>query len=328
MKAVLVKESTNSLYIGEVEEPAFGANDILVNIKATAVNRADLVQKIGKYPPPAGESNVLGLEMAGVIEKIGDSVTGWAIGDVVCALLAGGGYAEKARVPSGVAMPVPRGFSFEEAAAIPEVFLTAYLNIFMLGGFQTKQTVLIHAAAGGVGPAAIQLVKQSGGIVIATVRSEEKVAACREIGADLVINTQTEDFSSVTNEFTQGKGVSVILDSVGASYYEGNQACLALDGRLIIIGLMGGYIVPTLDLRKLMLKRWQIIGSTLRSLSVERKTEVVSNFSKCFLPMFSDGRLKPILDSVWDVGMFNQAHERMEKNLNVGKIIVRTNFGE
>ena len=326
MKVVVVEKDTPHLAIGEGEDPIITEEDILVSVKATALNRADLLQKIGKYPPPPGESTILGLEMAGVVEAVGSAVKQWAIGDRVCALLPGGGYAAKAKVPGGLAIRIPDRFSFEEAAAIPEVFLTAYLNIFLLGELQPDQIVLVHAAGGGVGPAAIQLVKQFGAKVIATVRSDEKAAACLRFGADLAVNTTSHDFAAQVNEFTCGKGVNVILDPVGSAYFAQNLQCLATEGKLIIIGLMGGYTIPDLDLRKLMLRRWQLLGSTLRALSVARKIAIVQAFTQQFMPMFGDGRIKPIIDSVYDVADINDAHVRMEQNLNIGKIIVRLNF--
>ena len=326
MKAVLVEKETHRLYIGDWEDPLMGEGDILVGVRATALNRADLLQKNGKYPPPSGESTVLGLEMAGVVEAVGSAVQRWRVGDRVCALLPGGGYAAKVKVPEGLAIRIPERLSFEEAAAIPEVFLTAYLNIFMLGGLQPGQIVLVHAAGGGVGPAAIQLVKQFGARVIATVRSDEKAAACLGLGADLAVNAKADDFAVQINSFTRGQGVDVILDPVGAAYFEQNLQCLAMDGKLILIGLMGGYTVPALDLRKLMLKRWQLMGSTLRALSVARKTEIVEAFTRQFLPMLNDGRLQPTIDSVYEVSAINDAHARMEQNLNIGKIVVRLNF--
>ena len=326
MKAVLVEEDSKLLTIGDWEDPAVGVGDILVSAKATALNRADLLQKIGKYPPPPGESPVLGLEMAGVVEEVGSAVQQWKHGDRVCALLPGGGYAAKVKVPAGLAIRIPDGFSFEEAAAIPEVFLTAYLNIFMIGGLQAGQTVLVHAAGGGVGSAAIQLVKQFGAKVIATFREDNKAAACKKLGAALTINARTDDFAAKVNHFTGDKGVNVILDPVGSSYFEQNLQCLATEGKLILIGLLGGHAVPRLDLREVLLRRWQLVGSTLRALSVARKTIIVQEFVRQFMPMFIDGRLKPTIDSVYDVSDINEAHARMEQNLNVGKIIVRLNF--
>jgi len=326
MKAVLVEQSSHRLVTGDWKDPVPGDHDILIDGRATALNRADLLQKVGKYPPPPGESTILGLEMAGVVEAVGAAVTHWKVGDRVCALLPGGGYAEKAKVPAGQVMAIPEGLSFEHAAALPEVFLTAFLNIFLLGALQPGQTVLIHAAGGGVGPAAIQLVKQFGARVIATVRSEEKVAACLDFGADLAVNSRKEDFAVKANGFTGERGVNIIVDPVGAAYFEQNLQCLATDGRLLHIGLMGGGSIPNLDLRRLLSKRWQLIGSTLRALSVARKAEIISAFSSQFLPMFSDGRLQTIVDSVYNVNEINEAHSRMEQNRNIGKIVVRLNF--
>ncbi len=326
MKAVLIEKDSSELVIGNWEDPAIGEEDILVSAKATAINRADLLQKIGKYPPPPGESPILGLEMAGVVEAVGSAVTQWKEGDRVCALLPGGGYAEKVKVPEELALAIPSGFSFEEAAGIPEVFLTAYLNIFLLGGLQQGQSVLIHAAGGGVGPAAIQLVKQSGGKAVATVRSDEKVTACLEFGADMAINTTVDDFAAKVNEFTGDKGVNVILDPVGATYFQQNLQCLATDGRLLHIGLMGGPTIENLDLRQVLSRRWQLIGSTLRALPVTRKAEIIKAFTGQFLPMFNDGRLSPTIDSIYDVRDINEAHTRMAQDLNIGKIVVRLNF--
>ncbi len=326
MKAVLVEQGSHRLVLEDWQDPVPGDHDILISGRATALNRADLLQKIGKYPPPPGESTILGLEMAGLVESVGSAVTRWKVGDRVCALLPGGGYAEKAKVPAGQVMAIPEGLSFEHAAALPEVFLTAFLNIFMLGALRPGETVLLHAAGGGVGPAAIQLVKQFAAKVIATVRSREKVAACLDFGADLAVNSREEDFAAKANGFTGDRGVDIIVDPVGAAYFEQNLQCLATDGRLLHIGLMGGSSIPNLDLRRLLSKRWQLIGSTLRALSVARKTEIISAFSSQFLPMFGDGRLQAIIDSVYDVAEINEAHARMEQNRNIGKIVVRLNF--
>ncbi len=273
MKAVLVEKDSHRLVLGDWEDPEIGQGDILVSAEATAINRADLLQKIGKYPPPPGESPILGLEMAGVVEAVGSAVTRWKVGDRICALLPGGGYAAKVKVPESLAIAIPTGLSFEEAAGIPEVFLTAYLNIFLLGGLQPDQSVLVHAAGGGVGPAAIQLVKQFGAKAVATVRSDEKTTACLGFGADIAINTTVDDFAVKVNDFTGDKGVNVILDPVGAAYFEQNLRCLATDGRLLHIGLMGGSTISNLDLRKVLSRRWQLIGSTLRALPIARKAQ-------------------------------------------------------
>jgi tumor protein p53-inducible protein 3 len=323
MKAVLVEENTHRLYIGETEDPVMGENDLLVQIKATALNRADLLQKRGLYPPPKGASPIIGLEMAGVVEKVGKNVTGWKPGDRVCALLPGGGYAEKAVIPAGMAIRVPDSFSFEQAAAIPEVFLTAYLNLFWLGGLKAGQTVLIHAGASGVGTAAIQLIREAGANAIVTAGSEEKRQTCLSLGASLAIDYKAGPFAPIVKETTGGQGVHIILDFIGAAYWEQNLSSLAMDGKLIIIGTMGGSKVPELNLGQLLFRRLQVIGTALRSRSVEDKIALTKEFVEFAMLRFEDGRLKPVIDSVWDWEQVNEAHTRMENNQNTGKIILR-----
>ncbi|WP_026074144.1 NAD(P)H-quinone oxidoreductase [Brevibacillus massiliensis] len=323
MKAVLVDQESKRLYIGEWEEPAISADDLLVKVEATALNRADLAQRRGSYPPPPGASPILGLEMAGVVEQVGANVSGWQPGDRVFALLPGGGYAERVSVPAAMAMRIPEGMSFEQAAAIPEVFLTAYLNLFLLGGLKSGETVLIHAGASGVGTAAIQLAREAGATSIVTAGSEEKRAACLQLGASLAIDYKRGPFAPLVREATEGKGVNLILDLVGASHLEQNVESLALEGSLILIGLVGGSKVENFHLSTVLMRRLRIIGSTLRSLPLARKIELTEQFSAFALPRFTDGRLKPIIDSVWEMAEVNEAHQYMEKNQNIGKIILR-----
>lgn len=325
MKAVIVDDNTKFLSIGEVDDPGLGVNDLLVNVKATAINRADIAQKYGKYPVPAGASPILGLEMAGVIEKIGSNVNGWKVGDRVCALLTGGGYAEKVVIPAQMAIPIPESFSFEQAAAIPEVFLTAYHNLFLLGDLKPSGIVLIHAGASGVGTAAIQLVREAGGSSIITAGSDEKVDTCLELGANYGINYKKDTFSEKIEEITDGRGVNIILDFIGANYFLQNIDSLTVEGRLVLIGTMGGNKVPNVDLMKLMMKRIKIFGSTLRSQTLEQKTALTQKFVEFAMPRFLDGRLKPIIDSIWDINEVNKAHEKMERNENKGKIVLRMN---
>ncbi|WP_409344617.1 NAD(P)H-quinone oxidoreductase [Paenibacillus sp. MBLB4367] len=325
MKAVLVDKESRKLYIGEWEEPALADDELLVSVRATALNRADLLQKRGHYPPPPGASTIIGLEMAGVVEKAGGSVTGWKPGDRVCALLPGGGYAEKVAIPAGMALRIPDAMSFEEAAAVPEAFLTAYLNLFMLGGLQQGHTVLVHAGASGVGTAAIQLIREAGATAIATAGSEDKRAACLELGASLAIDYKAGPFAPLVREATGGSGVAIILDFVGASYWQQNIESLSIDGRLILIGMMGGAKLKDVDLGPLLMRRLQVIGTTLRSLPVERKIALTKEFEAFAMQRLGDGRLKPVIDSVWDVSAVNEAHERMESNANTGKIVLRMN---
>jgi tumor protein p53-inducible protein 3 len=322
MKAILVDE-TKSLYIGEADEPILSAEDLLVRVKATALNRADLLQKRGLYPPPKGASPILGLEMSGVIEKVGSQVTGWKTGDRVFALLPGGGYAERVCIPAGMAIRIPDHFSFEEAAAIPEVFLTAYLNLFILGGLQEHQTVLIHAGASGVGTAAIQLVKEAGAASIVTAGSDDKRKTCLQLGAKAAIDYKAGPFAPVVKELTGGYGVNIILDFIGAPYWEQNLDSLTMDGRLIMIGMMGGSKIKELDLGVFLSRRLQVIGTALRSKSPEDKIRLTEQFAAFAMPRFADGRLKPVVDSIWDWENVNQAHEYMEQNKNTGKIVLR-----
>ncbi|WP_027094219.1 NAD(P)H-quinone oxidoreductase [Cohnella thermotolerans] len=324
MRAVLLDEKTKMLRIGETEEPDRSAGDVLVRVKATALNRADLLQRRGLYPPPPGASPILGLEMAGVVEEGSGP---WKPGDRVMALLPGGGYAERVRIPAGMAMRIPDALSFEEAAAIPEVFLTAYLNLFRLGGLKSGQTALIHAGASGVGTAAIQLAREAGVRTIVTAGSQAKRDACLALGAGEAIDYKAGPFAPRVREATGGRGVDLILDFVGAPYWEQNLASLAIDGKLIIVGTMGGAKVPELDLGHLLARRLQIIGTALRTQPKERKEELTADFAAFALPRFASGKLKPIVDSVWDWNEVEAAHARMESNANIGKIVLRITDG-
>jgi tumor protein p53-inducible protein 3 len=323
MKAILVEKDSTRLYIGDVPDLRPGADELLVDVKATALNRADLLQKRGLYPPPPGASEIIGLEMAGVVKEVGSNVAGWKPGDRVCALLPGGGYAQQVTIPAGMAIPIPDNLSFEEAAAIPEVFLTAYLNLFVLGQLQPGQTVLIHAGASGVGTAAIQLVREAGATSIVTAGSAEKLDACLTLGANNAINYKEGPFATAVKELTGGKGVNIILDFIGASYFEQNIKSLAMDGKLIIIGTMGGAKAESFNLGLLLFRRLQVIGTALRSQPVEKKIELTQSFMDFALPRFKDERLVPVIDSIYEWDEVNEAHERMEKNLNTGKIILK-----
>ncbi|MCR2802764.1 NAD(P)H-quinone oxidoreductase [Paenibacillus soyae] len=319
MKAIQVHEETRRLYIDEVDGPSLTDGELLVRVRATALNRADLLQKRGLYPPPPGATDILGLEMAGVVEE---GAGEWKKGDLVMALLPGGGYAERVRIPANMAMSVPEGFTFAEAAAIPEVFLTAYLNLIRLGALTSGQTVLIHAGASGVGTAAIQLAKARGATVIVTAGSQAKREACLGLGADLALDYHEGPFLPAVREYTQGRGVNVVMDFAGASYWEQNVSALALDGKLILVGLLGGSKAKDIDLGVLLSRRLQVIGSSLRTLSAERKAELTAAFASDVLPLFRDGRMKPVIDSEWDWSRAQEAHEHMEQNRNIGKIIL------
>ncbi|ALC91584.1 NADPH:quinone oxidoreductase [Bacillus sp. FJAT-18017] len=323
MKAIFVDDDTKQLYIDNSEEPVAGEDELLIRVNAAALNRADLLQKIGKYPPPPGESEIIGLEVSGVVEEAGKNVKEFQAGDRVCALLAGGGYAEKVKVSAGLCIPIPEKLDFIEAAAIPEAFLTAYLNLFDMAKMKEGDIVLIHAAASGVGTAAIQLAIAAGATPIATAGSEEKLEFCRTLGARHLINYKEEDFSERVEEITSGRGVDIILDPVGASYFQKNLSSIALDGRWVVIGGMGGYDVENVPLRSLMRKRASLIGSTLRSRSVADKSRLTRQFKEFALSRFSDGSLLPVVDKVFNWREANEAHQYMEQNKNKGKIVLK-----
>jgi tumor protein p53-inducible protein 3 len=326
MKAILVDDKTKSLLIGEADDPVLTEDDLLVRVAATALNRADLLQRLGLYPPPPGASSIMGLEMAGVVEKVGAKAAGlWKPGDRVCALLPGGGYAQLVSIPAGMAMRVPEPFSLEEAAAIPEVFLTAFLNLFVLGGLKPHHTVLIHAGASGVGTAAIQMVREAGAKSIVTAGNEEKRSTCLRLGATAAIDYHAGPFASQVKELTGGRGADILLDFIGATYWEQNLESMATDGRLIVLGTMGGSRAADLDLGLLLRRRLQVIGSSLRSRSTEDKIELTRQFSEFAMPLLADGRLKPVIDSVWEWQQVNEAHAHMEQNRNTGKIVLRIN---
>ncbi|RMF60539.1 MAG: NAD(P)H-quinone oxidoreductase [Calditrichaeota bacterium] len=324
MKAVLVETpgGIDKLVIKEYPMPTPREDELLVKIKATALNRADILQRQGKYPPPPGASEVLGLEMAGIVEWVGSQCSGWKIGDRVCGLLPGGGYAEYCTIPAKMAIPIPSNLSFEEAAAIPEVFLTAFQTMHLLGDVKKGDFVLIHAGASGVGTAAIQLARFYDAIPIVTAGSARKLDFCLQLGAKVAINYKDGEFASHVLEATDRKGVQFILDCVGASFWEQNIACLAMDGKMVMIANMGGSVVENFSLRKILLKRLQIMGSTLRSRNLEYKIQLTQSFVKNILPAFEDGKLKPVIDEVFDWRDVGKAHQRMEENLNMGKIIL------
>ncbi|MEZ4634605.1 MAG: NAD(P)H-quinone oxidoreductase [Caldilineaceae bacterium] len=319
---ILHENNTPRLIWAEADDPTIQPDEVLVDVHATALNRADLSQAAGNYPPPPGASSILGLDMAGVIAEVGADVTGWRRGDRVCALLAGGGYAEKVAVPAAMLMPIPGGWDFETAAAMPEVYLTAFLNIFMEANFQPGETVLIHGGASGVGTAAIQLVKAAGGTVIATAGKADKVQVCCDLGADLAINYNEDDFVAAAQDFTNNTGVDVILDMVGASYLARNISLLKIKGRLVFIATLGGS-VGEINIGQLMGKRARLIGSVLRARPVAEKTEIVRRFRQQFWSHFEDGSMKPIIGSIYPVQEAQAAHDAMRAYENIGKIVLK-----
>ena len=310
------------LRLGEAPAPALGPDDLRLRVRATALNRADLMQRQGMYPPPPGASPILGLECAGEVIEIGANVGGWKSGQRAMALLAGGGYAEEVVVHAGSAMPVPDVLSDEEAGALPEVFLTAFLNIFLLGQPPRDGAVLVHGGGSGVGTAAIALCREAGLKLVVTAGSEDKCRACREHGADVAINYRDGDFADAVRAATDGKGVNVVLDCVGGSYLRSNLASLALDGRLVIIGLIGG-AGAEINLASLLLKRLHVIGSTLRTRPVEEKARIVAAFQERFGAALGAGRLRPVIDRVLPLAQAADGHRAMLASEHFGKIVLR-----
>ncbi|RIK94590.1 MAG: NADPH:quinone oxidoreductase [Proteobacteria bacterium] len=324
MRAVLIERPGDEtvLRVGDAERPALGAGELRIAVAATAVNRADLLQRQGHYPPPPGASPLLGLECAGTVAEIGAGVAGWALGDRVMALLPGGGYAEEVVVHAGSAMRVPERLSLEEAAAVPEVFLTAFSNLFPIGRLEAGGSALVHGGGSGVGTAAIQLIRAAGARAIVTAGSDEKCARCRDLGADVAIQYRTESFAERVKEVTGGRGVDVVLDSLGASYLEGNLASLAIGGRLVLIGLMGGAKVE-MNLAALLARRLSVIGSTLRTRPLEEKAAIVAGFEARFGADLAAGRIRPIVDRVLPLERAAEAHRAMKASEHFGKIVLR-----
>ncbi|HVE72829.1 MAG TPA: NAD(P)H-quinone oxidoreductase [Thermoanaerobaculia bacterium] len=310
MRAIVVNPD-HSLSVADVPPPPLGARDLRIDVRATAVNRADLLQRAGKYPPPPGASEILGLECAGVVSDVGAEVSEWRVGDRAMALLAGGGYAEDVVVDAGSAMHVPDQLSDEEAAAVPEVFLTAFLNLFLLARLQEGESVLIHGGGSGVGTAATTLAKLAEARVLVTAGSAEKCAQCLAHGADVAINYREEDFVE------KARGVNVILDHIGARYLPRDLEALATGGRIVVIGSMGGERVAEVDVVKLLGKRAQIIGSTLRSRSVEDKAAIVAAFVERFA-----SRVKPVVHAVLPLERAEEAHRMMASSEHFGKIVL------
>jgi tumor protein p53-inducible protein 3 len=324
MKAiqVLSKERGQPMVWQEADDPECGPSDVLVDVYATSVNRADLLQRAGMYPPPPGASDILGLDMAGQIARMGGQVSGWQIGDRACALLSGGGYAEQVAVPYQMLMPIPGDWSYEQAAAMPEVFFTAFLNIFLEAGFQAGEIVLMHGGASGVGTAAIQLVKRAEGYIVVTVGTSAKVRRCVELGADLAIDYKEDDFVQHIRQYTSGQGVDIILDIVGAAYLERNLSLLKSQGRLVFIATLGGSRAE-MNLSALMGRRLRLIGSVLRSRSVDEKVAIKERFMAQFWPALEDGSIQPVVDRVYPIEQANEAHQYMAENRNMGKIVLK-----
>ena len=320
MRAVIVTEpgGPEALTVVDLPDPEPGPGEVLVKVAGTAVNRADTMQRQGFYPPPPGASDVLGLECSGTIAALGDGVTGWAVGDEVCALLAGGGYAELVAVPAGQLMPVPDGVDLVIAGSIPEVACTVWSNLFMIAGLQPGERLLVHGGSGGIGTFAIQLASAMSAKVFTTAGTSEKLAACADLGADVTINYRDEDFVEVLRE---AGGADVILDNMGAKYLGRNVEALATEGRLVVIGMQGG-TKGELDLGLLMRKRGAVIASTLRSRPAEEKAVIAASVVEHVWPLVADGQVRPIVHATMPLDRVADAHRLMEESSHIGKIVL------
>ena len=323
MKAVVCSKhgGVEVLGLADVPPPTPGEREVLLEVRATALNRADLLQRRGLYPPPPGASEILGLECSGVVAALGPGAARFAVGTRVMALLGGGGYAERVVVHEDVLMKVPERLSFEEAAAVPEAFLTASESLLVEAELQAGQRLLVTAAASGVGSAAVQIGKLRGAFVIGSA-SAEKLSAVTALGVDVALDRAREDFVSAVRAATEQRGVDSIIDFVGASALERHQSCLAERGRLVLVGLLGGAAAP-LDLGRILMKRQRICGLVMRTRSVAEKIELVQRFERELWPALDAGALSPKLDRIFPLSEVRAAHERMEANANVGKLVLR-----
>jgi putative PIG3 family NAD(P)H quinone oxidoreductase len=326
MRAVVIRQfgGTEVLAVDRVPVPEPGAEQLLVRVKASALNRADTLQRQGLYPPPPGESDILGLELAGDVAAWGSGVRGFSKGDRVFGLVGGGGYAEYALLDHQMAMPIPQGWSYENATAVPEVFFTSNETLFVLGELAEGQSVLIHAGGSGVGTAGIQMAAQAGAKVFFTAGSAEKITRAEALGGGAAIcgiNYKSQDFQKEVTQLTSGEGVDVVLDFIGADYLERNLAILKPGGRLILAATMGG-AKGELDLGIVLRKRLQVIGSVMRSRPLEDKRAITRRFRERWLPLLTEGRIRPIVDTVFPMEQVREAHEYMEANHNFGKIVL------
>lgn len=307
--------------IQEAPDPTPGPNEVVIYVAAAALNRADLLQVAGLYPPPAGESEILGLDVAGTVIEVGAEVTDFAVGDNVCALVGGGGYAQLLAIDASMLLRLPERLSFTKAAAVPEVFLTAFQALQWVAGVKAGDNVLIHAGASGVGTAAIQLCNYYGATPIVTA-SASKHERLRELGAAHCIDYRAQDFAEQVRAITNGKGANIALDFVGAPYLKQNMEALAMDGHLVCLGFLGGSYLEGASLAPLVMKRLHITGTTLRSRDQAYREALVADFRNDIWPQFANGTLRPVVDMIYDWELVAEAHAYMAANANVGKIIL------
>ena len=326
MRAVTVTEpgGPEVLSWAEVPDPVCGPGEVIVDVAATAVNRADLLQRQGFYPPPKGASDILGLECSGVVSEVGEGVAGWTVGDEVCALLSGGGYAERVAVPAGQLLPRPAGVELATAAALPEVTCTVWSNVFLLAGLRRGESFLVHGGSSGIGTMAIQLAARAGARVFTTAGTPAKLDVCRELGADTGINYRDEDFVERVREETEGRGVDVILDNMGGTYLGRNVDALAVGGRLVIIGMQGG-TKAELDIAKLLRKRASVHATALRSRPPSGpggKADIVAAVRHDIWPDVERGGIRPIVDRRLPMSRASEAHAVVEASEHIGKVLL------
>jgi NADPH2:quinone reductase len=323
----IVAESADQLVWQQVPDVTAGRGEVLVKVSAAGVNRADLLQAAGHYPPPPGASELLGMEVSGVIAELGDGVDNWSPGQEVCALLAGGGYAEYVAVPAGQLLPHPVGLDLQDSAGVPEVACTVWSNLVMTAHLSDGQLLLMHGGASGVGSHAIQIARALGAQVAVTAGSPAKLEFCRELGAEILINYHDEDFVARLREATDGAGADVIFDIMGAAYLDRNIDALATDGRLVIIGLQGG-VKGELNIGKLLSKRAHVIGTTLRGRPTSgpnSKSEVVAEVTRSVWPMIADGRVRPVIGARLPIQEAGQAHRLLSSGEVTGKVVLTVN---
>ena len=325
MKAITipVPGDADALVLADVPAPEPGPTEVLVTVAAAGVNRADLMQRQGFYDPPPGASPYPGLEVSGTVAAVGEQVEGWSVGDQVCALLSGGGYAEQVAVPAGQLLPVPAGVSLRDAAALPEVVCTVWSNVFMISHLRPGETLLVHGGSSGIGTMAIQLAREVGAHVAVTAGSAAKLEACRELGAEILVNYREQDFVEVLREHTGGAGADVILDNMGAKYLARNIDALATGGRLVVIGMQGGTRAEV-DLGLLMRKRAAVIATSLRARPAAEKATIVAAVREHVWPLLTAGRVEPVVHSRHPLADAAAAHRELEAGAHVGKILLTT----
>ncbi|HQF02385.1 MAG TPA: NAD(P)H-quinone oxidoreductase [Phycicoccus sp.] len=323
MQALLITSpgGPEVLVTADVPTPEPGSGEVRIAVAAAGVNRADTLQRQGLYPPPPGESDIPGLEVSGVIDAVGEDVTEWLVGDEVCALLAGGGYAEQVVVPAGQVLPIPTDVPLVDAAALPEVACTVWSNLVLTAGLMQGETLLVHGGSSGIGTMAIQIARALGVRVAVTAGSEEKLTACADLGADILINYREQDFVEVLREETDGHGADVILDNMGAKYLERNVRALATNGRLVIIGMLGG-TRGELDLATLLRKRGAVHATSLRSRPTAEKAAIVTAVRDHVWPLIAKGEVRPIVSSRHTLAEGAAAHREMEASGHIGKILL------